>query len=450
MNEMKKVKFSRTVMDDAKKIVEKCMGHEDPFCQSRCPMHSDIKGYVILIAEERYDDAIKLIREKLFLPNTLGRICPHPCERVCRRGTDVDDPIAIADLKRFAAEKADREESWDLSTSNDTGKKVAIVGAGPAGAQGAIDLRKNGHAVTIFEKSNVVGGSMRFKIPSHRLPREIIDYEFSYINKLGVQFKFGIEIGKDIMFNELIEEYDAVLLAHGVKRTNRDIDKDINEDITKGRIKQTTEGRYEVDKETLSTELENVFVAGSLCGGRMVVESMALGRKAAISIDKFLNGVDLKENRCFEEEWSYETKLNLPLPEDIEYRPRVKVDKEVGLSEEEAIKEASRCLECKCSLCMQECIMMNDFGKCPKDIIEKLVNHSEMDPLLPYSCNGCDNCTIVCPNELPMKKVFIHSRKDFVKANKGESPFKEHGGVKMHQALSFSKFFSTKKKGEDK
>lgn len=105
---------------------------------------------------------------------------------------------------------------------------------------------------------------------------------------------------------------------------------------------------------------------------------------------------------------------------------------------------------CECKLCMKECVMMNDFGICPKDMMSKLVDGEGMDQLLAYSCNGCDNCTIVCPHELPMKKVFINARKDFVNANGGESPIKGHKAIKIHQILGFSKLFTTKRKGSKK
>jgi L-lactate utilization protein LutB len=96
---------------------------------------------------------------------------------------------------------------------------------------------------------------------------------------------------------------------------------------------------------------------------------------------------------------------------------------------------------------MQECVMMNDYGSCPKEILDEIAKGGEMDPLLAYSCNSCDNCTIVCPHELPMKKIFIASRKDFVKANNGESPIAGHKAIKMHQLFGFSKLFSIKRKG---
>lgn len=592
--------FSEGVIKNAQKIVDDCMGHEDAFCQSRCPMSTDVKKYVNLIGEKKYDEAIKVIREKLFLPNTLGRICAHPCEKDCRRGVEFNQPVAIAALKRFAAEQADNESIWDTTTGSPTGKKVAIIGAGPAGAQAAIDLRKKGHAVTIFDKLNVVGGMMRVGIPEYRLPRDIIDREYSYLDKLGVEMKLGVEIGKDISFNELREKFDGVIIAHGAHKGNiipmaghkaegvypateylkeisltqqfpragkrvmvigggdvamdcarsswrigatevyqcsledmaklpasqeeihesleegvvfnagwgplEIIEKDgkvtgikiqkvksildkegkfnpqyegeakiievdtvimatgqLVEDVSGGVLPQTRGGRYEVDKETLATKLDNVFVAGDAAGGFIVVEAMALGRKAANSIDRYLKGQDLRADRDLKNEWTYETKLNVPLPEGTEDLQRLHTNmrpaeerkkdfaqSDLGFTEEQAVKEASRCLVCECKLCMRECVMMNDFGICPKDIVAGLVEEGKMEAMLAYSCNACDNCTIVCPHELPMKNIFIGSRKDFVKANNGESPIKGHGAIKIHQILGFSKLFTTKIRGGKK
>ncbi|WP_305768040.1 FAD-dependent oxidoreductase [Candidatus Epulonipiscium viviparus] len=584
---MKKVQFDSSIIDNSKKIANECMGEEDAFCQSSCPMNTDVKGYVKLIQSKNYPEAIKVIRQNLFLPNTLGRVCAHPCEQNCRRGTEFNNSIAIAALKRFVAEKADDESVWDLTTAEDTGKSIAIVGAGPAGAQAAINLRRNGHSVTIFEKLDVVGGMMRVGIPEYRLPREVIDFEYSYLGKLGIEIKFGVEIGKDIALTALTDQFDAVLLAHGAhlgniiqmpgsdaegvyaaadylreisftknfakagkrimvigggdvamdcarsawrigatevhlssRRTFEDLrasneekmeakeegvlfyteynpieiltqdnkvvgikiqhlqsedvktlDVDtiimatgqIVEDITDSALTQLKAGRYQVDLNTLATSVEKLFVAGDAAlEGVRIVEAMALGKKAAISIDRFVSNRDLLDSRDLKHEWVYETKLDVPLPEKTLDLPRLhtnmrpaderKLDFEqsdLGFSEEDAIAEASRCLSCECKLCMKECIMMNDFGNCPKDIVAGLVSQ-ELEPKLAYSCNSCDNCTVVCPKELPMKQIFIDSRKDYVNANNGESPMKGHSSIKMHQLLGFSKFFSTKIKGDEK
>ncbi len=123
--------------------------------------------------------------------------------------------MAIASLKRYAADHFDKEEDWDISTKPENEKKVAVIGSGPSGLQTAIDLRKEGCAVTIFEKLPVRGGMLRVGIPAYRLPRNILEHEITYLDKLGIQFKLGCEVGKDIAFDEIVKEFDSVVVAVG-------------------------------------------------------------------------------------------------------------------------------------------------------------------------------------------------------------------------------------------
>jgi len=594
------VKFNEKVLKAATEIAEGCQGHESAYCSSECPMHTDVIGYVDLIKEGKVSEALLKIREKLFLPGTLGRICAHPCEKVCRRNTEYGQPISIAALKRYAADKADKEEFWDISKDPATGKKVAVIGAGPAGAQAALDLAKKGHEITIFEKLEVVGGMMRVGIPEYRLPRTLIDFEYSYLNKLGVVFKLGVEIGKDIQFDDLIKQYDAIIVAHGAHKgsipsvkgketegvTNAvDFLKEVSltkkshlagkkvvvigggdvamdcarssfrvgvqdvhlvslenqaelpasiheqkcaleegvvfncgwgteeilskegrvsgirikeclsvfdaegrfsptfgneeivipcdtvifatgqivEDITAGSVEQTRGGRYVVDKDTLATKAPNVFVAGDAVGGTIVVEAMALGRKASISVDRYLKGMDLIQDRDLIEEYSFKTELNLPLPEGVidikRYHTRMLPANErktsfaecdLGFDDSIALEESSRCLKCECKGCMKECIMLNDFTHYPGELFNKFLKDGNMEPLIAYSCNMCNQCTIVCPEEYKLAEVFGGIRKDLVKANNGKSPLKGHGAIDIHQLLGFSKLFTVKQKGGKK
>lgn len=223
--------LNEKIVEKMKDLVENCMGDSVAACKSNCPMNTDVKKYVKLIGENNGEEAIKTIREKLFLPGTLGRICAHPCEQNCRRG-DEDHPIAIASLKRFAADNYDDPTKWDLTKEELKGKKVAIIGAGPAGAQAAIDLSKKGYSVTIFDKLPVFGGMMRVGIPEYRLPREVIDKEYSILEGLDVEVKLSTEIGKDISFQELEKNYDAVLVAIG-KQAGR-IDRSLENSDAEG------------------------------------------------------------------------------------------------------------------------------------------------------------------------------------------------------------------------
>ena len=202
------------IIKNMQHIVDHCMGEETAACVATCPMHTNVKEYVRLIKEGDGRASIRVIREKLFLPATLGRICAHPCEKQCK-WNEGKSPMAIASLKRYAADHFDREEDWDLTVAADNGKKVAVIGAGPSGLQAAIDLRREGCQVTIFEKMGVRGGMLRVGIPAYRLPRHVLEHEITYLDKLGIQFEMNCEIGKDRSMASLLDEYDSMVVAVG-------------------------------------------------------------------------------------------------------------------------------------------------------------------------------------------------------------------------------------------
>lgn len=586
--------ISQEMLKHMQEIVEGCMGDAPPYCEATCPMHTDVKGYVNLIAEGKFEEAILLIREKLFLPAALGRICAHPCEEKCKREEAFKQPMSIAALKRFVADYYDKEELWNLETDQEKEKHVAVIGAGPAGAQAALDLRKKGYQVTIFEKLPVVGGMMRVGIPEYRLPREIIDFEYGLLRKLGVEFKLGVEIGKDILFKQLENEFDGIIIAIGahkgvvipveghdldgvlnavdflrevsmkraydigkkivvigggnvaidVARSARRVgakevhlvclepkdqmpahtweveeaeeegviihagfgpkrilgqnkkvigfeakkcvsifDKDgkfnpqydeksiekYNVDnvifavgqgvdstlIQDEAIEVVRGGRIKVNPITLQTDIENVFAAGDVTGRSVIViEAMAEGRKAATSLDRYLNGQDLYSERDYE--GTYATWLETTVKEDEKNISREKTrqkdpktrinsfeEVDLGLTQEQAVREASRCLKCECKLCMKECEMLNDYCMYPKELFKKIIETDMVEPIIPFSCNMCSQCTIACPKDFKMQDRFYDIRKVMVKKNNGKSPMKGHKAIDMHQALGFSKLFNT-------
>jgi formate dehydrogenase major subunit len=184
-----------------------------PPCVLNCPAGTDCQGYVGLIANGQFDEAIKLIKEKIPLPGSIGRVCPHPCEENCRRKL-VDEPISIAWLKRFAADM-EKDNPYMPPVAPETGKKVAVIGGGPFGLSLAYFLRQKGHAVTIFEQMPHFGGMIRYGIPQYRLPKEIVDDEVAQIEKMGVVLKPNTQIGKDISFETIRKDFDAVALGVG-------------------------------------------------------------------------------------------------------------------------------------------------------------------------------------------------------------------------------------------
>lgn len=181
-------------------------------CVSGCPAHVDIPGYISLVEAGRYADAVKVIRKNNPLPLVCGLVCEHPCEMRCRRGM-VDDPMNILALKRFAVEHSDLNDHKPHVVDN-TGKRVAVIGGGPAGLSCAYYLAVMGHKVTIFEQRHHLGGMLRYGIPSYRLPRERLQAEIDWILSAGID----VELDHSVSGEELArlrDEFDAVYLAIG-------------------------------------------------------------------------------------------------------------------------------------------------------------------------------------------------------------------------------------------
>lgn len=182
-------------------------------CSAQCPAHINIPGYLEMIAQGKYAQAVAIIREKVPFPLSLGRVCTHYCEGQCKRG-GLNSAVAIRDLKRFAVEH-DQELLWKKNSVHlpATGKKVAVVGAGPCGLTAAYYLAKKGHAVTLLERLPVAGGMMTTGIPAYRLPREEVRQEVAYILEAGVTLRTGVNVTNAAALLE--EGYDGVLVAVG-------------------------------------------------------------------------------------------------------------------------------------------------------------------------------------------------------------------------------------------
>jgi len=184
-------------------------------CRWECPINEDVQGYVNLISEQRYDHALALIKQNHPFPGVLGRCCHHPCETKCTR-TDVDDPLAISALKRFAADHGGRYLDSTPVPEPPQPERVAVVGAGPAGLTAAYRLALRGYQSTVFEKLPIAGGMLSVGIPEYRLPKQVVNEEIDAITSLGVEIRTNMAIGRDFTIDELRDQgYSAILLAIG-------------------------------------------------------------------------------------------------------------------------------------------------------------------------------------------------------------------------------------------
>lgn len=186
--------------------------HQPVPCVALCPADVDIPGYVALVAEERYADAVRLIRKDNPFPGACAMVCEHPCEARCRRNM-VDDSVNIRALKRYAVDQAGVVPAPPCQPA--TGKKVAVIGGGPGGLSAAYYLALMGHQVEVFEKRTKLGGMLRYGIPSYRLPRERLQEDIDAIRSTGIRVHTEVEIGKDVTFSQLNDNFDCVYISIG-------------------------------------------------------------------------------------------------------------------------------------------------------------------------------------------------------------------------------------------
>lgn len=197
----------------ADKILTECIGEELPPCQAACPLDIRVREKLARMTEGNMAGALAVLLERCPFPGILGRICHHPCEAACTRNR-VDEPIAIAALKRYVID-LDPEAVLRWEPGPTRPEKVAVVGGGPAGLMCAYELRRRGYQVTIFEAAEALGGALRLYLPAYRLPREVLDRETALVEKLGAEVRLNTRVGRDITWEDLHRQFQAVFAATG-------------------------------------------------------------------------------------------------------------------------------------------------------------------------------------------------------------------------------------------
>jgi ferredoxin len=253
-------------------------------CRRACPANMNIPLMIRQIKEKKFADAIITIKRDIALPAVLGRICPAPCEKACNRES-YDSPVSICYLKRFAADvDLALDSPYRPQIKKKTGKKVAIVGAGPAGLSAAYYLIQEGHECFIYDGNPQPGGMLRYGVPDEKLPKPVLDREIEQIFALGVKFFPKHLLGKDIYLEELKNKYDAVVLAIGK------IEPKIFE-ITG--IELSPRGIV-VNKRTFETSVPGIFAGGNAVSeGKMAIRALAHGKDISYSVNQFLNNLPI-------------------------------------------------------------------------------------------------------------------------------------------------------------
>ncbi len=311
-------------------------------CQAACPAHMNIPVMIRQIAAGDTRRAIQTVTAHIALPGVLGRICPAPCEKACRRGKK-DAPVAICLLKRYAADvNLASDRAWLPDRKAATNKKVAVVGAGATGLAAAYYLQRDGHACTIFDRHDEPGGQLRYADNETKPPTDVLDAEIGIIRKLGAEFRMSAEAGVAPAMEDLRRDFDAVVIAAG---------QSAGDQGERLRLPKTDAG-IKVDTHTFASDVDGVFAAGRAVRARTSpVRAVADGKAVAASVDQFLSG---QAPAALPR--SFTTRIGKLLEGEIDkFMEGASPDPQqqpaeggAGFTEAQARSEALRCLHCDC------------------------------------------------------------------------------------------------------
>ena len=319
------------------------VGECEARCRVACPAFMDIPKMNRLIATDKPIEALKVVKEEIALPLTLGYVCSAPCENACRRKS-IDKPVAICQLKKYVAlEDAAQEAEYLPEKEESNGKKVAIIGAGPTGMTAAFHLVKVGFTCTVYDRNVKAGGSLLDDNQPLELTDNVLDKEIEILELFGIEFSLGVEVDQNI-FQQLKKDYDYIIIASGNTK-NKNLHQFGFELKPGGKGFAVSDGAY------ASNDPKVFFAGSSVSPVKMAVRAVAHGKAVAFfleTLEKYGKGSYQKRlfnsmfNKLKQQELEEYLKESIP---DNRLTPKNELD---GYSFEDAKKEAERCLRCDC------------------------------------------------------------------------------------------------------
>lgn len=398
----------------------RCIHSEPPVCNSSCPVHLDVIGFVAEIEKGDFEKAYKLMEKRIPFANLIGKICDHPCEDVCTR-KEFGGSIQISELEKIVIDLGYTPPKKTLPLPKNKGK-VAVIGGGLSGITVAADLNKKGYEVSIYEKKGRLGGSI-WNYESLLLSKEDITRELKLLEKQGIKLNLNTSVNKMDLEN-LKNEFNVIYIGTG-----------------------KWEESLQIDPQTFQVDDTCIFAGGKLvCNNKSVIEAVSSGRRAAISIDRYITGVSLTASR--QREGAFETPLVF---ETYDVTPKESsLISTIGLAKNEvinkAIDEAKRCLKCQCVECIKACTHMKKFNIAP-DAYTRQINQNERIILGTHyankminSCTECGLCKEQCHLDISMKDVIIETRQSMVEKKK--MPLSAHDFALKDMEFSNSERFS--------
>jgi len=423
----------------------RCIQEHAPACAAACPVHVDVRGMAAKISAGDFAAAFTLYRKAVPFPGIISRVCPQPCQVVCLR-KDMGGPIQIAALERACLEFGSRGAE-PIRPLPRKPKTVVVVGAGISGLTVAYDLARKGWGVVIFEAGDRLGGSL-WQISPDVLPRDVLVGDLKIIELLGAEIRLNSVVGgaggngHHTFLARLCEEFDAVYLGIGPHPA------DIPD------LKLDDQGCVQLDPLTFQTSVEKIFAGGELLRASAVcpegnfnhsaILSISDGRRAAVSIDRFLQKVSLTASRI--NEGPYTTQLYTSTAGIPTQPPLIESDVSTRFGREVAETEAGRCLQCECMECVRVCEYLKHYYGYPKKYIREIYNNLSIVMGTRYSnqfinsCTLCGLCAEVCPTDVDMGAVCKAARVQMVAQNR--MPPSAHDFALRDMAFSNSEKFS--------
>ncbi len=420
--------------DQVKAWEARCIEEQPPACSAACPLRVDARAMVERVAAGDFTGAIALYARVVPFPAIIAHICEHPCESVCRRA-EAGGAVNIGALERALIEEA-YPTVRRIAQKSRRVRAVAIVGAGLAGLTAAFDLVMKGHAVTVFEAEARPLERLRHDIPPSVLPPSAIEADLGALSSLGVDIRCRQRVtGGESTFGlaELVANYDAVLLAIGPGPAIQ----------FSGALRLTAAGRIDLDPVTLLTSQPNVFGSCVHSGEDetySAILSVRDGRRAAVSIDRFLQGASLTASRT--DDTSTGTCLYVNTAGHAPVPPVQPSDPVAGYTPAEAMSEAARCFPCHCLECVKACAYLTYYKTYPKRAVREIYNNDSIimgnrkSNRMIDSCALCGLCETLCPNDLATGDVCLDARQSMVE--RGHMPTSHHDFALRDMAFSRS------------
>lgn len=391
-----------------------CTQDQPPYCTARCPLHLDGKGLCAAVEKGNFAKGREIVEKYIVLPRVLSAVCEAPCRSQCRR-QEAGEALQLQLLEQACMTYGKKKQTGSrMAFLRKKTEKIAVIGAGMAGLCTALELGNRGYQVTLLEKAAQPGGRL-LQVAAAQLPVDALEKDLKKLEQLGIQLETNCTVDEP-MLQQLLQAYDAVYLSAAVVET-------LGLSLT-------------IDRATLQTDTEKLFAGNSEPDSVQFITDASDGKKAAISIERYLQNASLTLKR--EQEGAFTSTL---FTRTERFAPLAAIQPlDVHYTEAEAQQEAARCMQCRCTECLDACAFLRHYKRYPRLYAREVFNNSTIvmgihgaNELI-NSCSLCGQCKIVCPNGFDMGEICRVAREDMVA--RGKMPPSAHDFALMDMAFS--------------